>query len=117
MKQVKDREDWPAAAGGATCFLLLLPLDLVWTPTFIAIKVAVNAVSVLVYMGVLVALWNGRAEPIEHGGLLFVLGLVTLPHILLLAVFYYNGLLCMVVSASLAAALLVDCLRVRKKRK
>ena len=114
MKQFMNRRYLPAAAAGTIFFFLLLPLDFVWSATFIAVKVAVNGVSVIIYMTVLAALWNGGTEPIEHSGLLFVLGLVTIPHILLLAVFYYSGLICMVAAALLAAALLVDRLRVWK---
>lgn len=86
-------------------------------PTFIAIKIVVNAVSVLMHAGVLDALWNGRTQPVEHGGLLFVLGLMTIPQVLLLAVFYYSGLLCVAVSALLAVALLVDWLNPGNRRK
>ena len=107
----------PAAAVGVTFFCILLPLDWVWLPSLIAIKIAVNAVSVLVYAGVLDAFWNGKAQPVEHGGLLFVVGLMTIPQVLLLAVFYYSGLLCIAVSVLLAAALLVDWLNPWRRRK
>lgn len=116
MKKVKNTDRLRILTMGAGLFFLLLSVDLVWAPDFLVIKAAVNAVSALVYAGVLSALWNRRVEPIEHGGLLFVLGLVTLPNLLFLPVFYYNGLICAAVSAGLAAALLTDLLRSRKKK-
>lgn len=102
---------------GVVLFLILLPVDLVWSLPFVVIKAAMNGVSAAVYVGILHALWNRAVGPGEHGGLLFVLGLVTLPYLLLLPVFYYNGLICAAVSAGLAVALLADLLRSRKKRK
>lgn len=114
MKKLENAKRLCIPAVGAVFFLFLLPVDFEWAPTFLAIKLAVNAVSVVVYVGVLIALRDRRTEPVEHGGLLFVLGLVTLPHFLLLMVFYYNSLICMAVSAGLAAALLVNRLKRRK---
>ncbi len=99
---------------GLVFFLLLLPVDFVWSPTFIVLKAAVSAVSVLAYAAVVTALWDRGTEPVEHGGLLFVLGLVTLPHLLLLPVFYYNSLICIAVTVILLAALLVSWLKRRK---
>lgn len=116
MKKFKKTDRLRILTIGAGFFFLLLSVDLVWTPGFLVIKAAVNAVSALVYAVVLSALWNRRVEPVEHGGLLFVLGLVTLPNLLFLSVFYYNGLICAAVSAGLAAAMLADLLRSRKKR-
>jgi len=103
-------------AMGAVFFFLLLPVDLVWTPTFFVIKAAVNAVSALVYAVILSALWNRRVEPVEHGGLLFVLGLVTLPYLLFLPVFYYSGLICTAISVGMAAVLLADAWKLRKNK-
>lgn len=101
---------------GVVLFLLLLPVDLVWSLPFVMMKVAMNGVSAAVYVGLLHALWKCAVGPGEHSGLLFVLGLVTLPYLLLLPVFYYSGLVCTAVSAGLAAVLLVDLLRSRNKK-
>lgn len=101
---------------GVVLFLLLLPMDLVWSLPFVMIKAPMNGVSAAVYAGILRALWERAVDPGEHLGLLFVLGLVTLPYLLLLPVFYYGGLVCAAASAGLAAALLADLLRSRKKK-
>lgn len=115
--KARDKKKRPGVlAAGTVCFLLLLPIDLMWSLPFVMIKAAMNGTSAAVYVGILHALWNRAVGPGEHGGLLFVLGLVTLSNLLLLPVFYYNGLLCAAVSAGLAAALLADLLRSRKKR-
>lgn len=94
--------------------MLLLPVDFVWASTFIILKAAMDAVSVLAYVAVLTALWDRDTRPAEYGGLLFVLGLVALPHLLLLPVFYYNSLICIAVTIILSAALLVSGLKRRK---
>lgn len=101
---------------GVVLFLILLPVDLVWSLPFVMIKAAMNGLSAAVYVGILHALWERAVGPGEHFGLLFVLGLVTLPYLLLLPVFYYSGLVCVAVSAGLAAALLADLLQSRNKK-
>lgn len=102
--------------GAATLFLLLLPMDFVWSLPFLMLKAAMNGVSAVVYAGILHALWKRTLEPEDHSGLLFVLGLVTLPYLLLLPAFYYSGLVCAAVSLGLTAILLVDWLRSRKMK-
>lgn len=97
--------------GAATLFLLLLPMDFVWSLPFLMLKAAMNGVSAVVYAGILHAMWKRTLEPGEHFGLLFVLGLVTLPYLLLLPAFYYSGLVCTGVSVSLTVILLADWLR------
>lgn len=101
---------------GVVLFLFLLPIDFVWSLPFVMIKAAINGVSAAVYVGVLHALCEHAVGPGEHSGLLFVLGLVTLPYLLVLPVFYYSGLVCVAVSAGLAAVLLADLLRLRKRK-
>lgn len=101
---------------GSVLFLILLPMDFTWSLPFAVLKAAMNGVSAAVYAGILHALWDRAVGPGEHGSLLFVLGLVTLPYLLLLPVFYYSGLICTAVSVGLAAALLADLLRLRKKK-
>ncbi len=101
---------------GVVLFLILLPVDLVWSLSFVVIKAAMNGVSAAVYVGILYALWDRAVGPGEHGSLLFVLGLVTLPYLLLLPVFYHSGLICAAVSAGLSIALLADLLRSHNKK-
>ena len=114
--KVCEKKRLGIALVGVVLFLLLMPMDLAWSLPFIMMKVAMNGVSAAVYTGILYALRDHAIGPGEHGGLLFVLGLVTLPYLLLLPVFYYSGLICAAVSAGLAAALLVDLLRSRNKK-
>ena len=100
---------------GVVLFLLVLSVDLVWSLPFVMMKAAINGVSA-VYVAILYALWERAVGSGEYWGLLFVLGLVTLPYLLLLPVFYYNGLICVAVSALLAAVLLADLLGLRKRK-
>ena len=116
MKAPEEKKEPGVLIVGAILFLTLLPMDFTWSLPFVVFKVAMNGVSAAVYAGILNALWNCAVGPGEHGGLLFVLGLVMLPYLLLLPVFYHNGLICAAVSAGLAVALLADLLRSRKKR-
>ncbi|MBE6973270.1 MAG: hypothetical protein E7440_05240 [Ruminococcaceae bacterium] len=115
--KASEKKRWPGGlSAGVALFLILLPMDFTWSLPFVMIKAAINGVSAVVYAGILHAMWERAVAPGEHGGLLFVLGLVTLPYLLLLTVFYYNGLICAAVSAGLAVALLTDLLRSRKKK-